>query len=88
MGNVSGSDNRTSINPAKKYREKEAGPITSDSGAQSGIAFAGSGKELDNAMSSNLPERKKMSPENSKQEPKYRLWRHFESPAALLNMER
>jgi len=51
VGNVSGSEIRRSINQPKKHREKEAGPITSDSGAQSGIAFAGSGKELDNAMS-------------------------------------
>ena len=40
--------------------EKESGPITSDSGALSGIAFAGSGKNLENAASAIYPERKKM----------------------------
>jgi hypothetical protein len=40
--------------------EKESGPITSDSGALSGIAFAGSGRSLENPASAIYPERKKM----------------------------
>jgi len=45
--------------------EKESGPITSDSGALSGIAFAGSGKNLENAASAIYPERKKMVPKST-----------------------
>ena len=41
--------------------EKESGPITSDSGALSGIAFAGSVKNLENAECAIYPEREKIS---------------------------